>query len=105
MPEDTIRVLRVLEYVGPRSVIEQHLKGVVHGERQIGASTLAGSHDPSGKAVVRAATLGLVPDILEVGKVEELFPLNAGACSIDHSKYVGKCPGCHAKLPNLQSPS
>ena len=29
--EDTIRVLRVLEYVGPRSMLEEHLKRVVYG--------------------------------------------------------------------------
>lgn len=52
---DTIRVLRILEYVGPRDIVEEHLTRVVRGERPISANG----------GVVRAATLGTFPETLE----------------------------------------
>jgi hypothetical protein len=64
---DTIRVLRVLEYVGPRHIIEAHLERCVHGIKCI--------HDIIGEeANVRAATIGITADILEMGMIEEMLP-------------------------------
>jgi hypothetical protein len=94
MAEDIIRVLRVLEYVGPRSIVEAHLKTVVHGVRRI----------------------GITADVIEVGKIERMINPNLGpdprhpdfasglVCPTDHSKYVGKCPTCHTKLPGIPKP-
>lgn len=62
MAEDVVRVLRVIEYVGPRSVVENSIKNSIHGIMI------------QGDLEIRAATLGLVPDILEMGRVEELLP-------------------------------
>jgi len=50
---DTIRVLRVLEYVGPRAEVERVVALSVHGERQFGGITM------------RAATVGTYPEILD----------------------------------------
>ena len=66
MAEDIVRVLRVIEYVGPRSVIEKAVKSAIHGSKIIQSAT--------GTLEIRAATIGLVPDILEMGRVEELLP-------------------------------
>lgn len=52
MAEDIVRVLRVIEYVGPRAQVEQQVKQSIHGEKIIG------------KMSIRVATLGAYPDIL-----------------------------------------
>ena len=52
---DTIRVLRVLEYVGARDVVEQQLA------RGLGDGTF---HFRHGQLVLRAATVGSFPQIL-----------------------------------------
>ena len=62
MSEDTVRVLRVIEYVGPRSWVEQVVRDSIHGEKNLSPK--------GGKAVIRAATVGVYPEILNVGKVE-----------------------------------
>lgn len=50
-----IRVLRVVEYVGPRRWVEETVARSVHGEKRFG---------PGGVAVIRAATIGTYPEIL-----------------------------------------
>ncbi len=54
--EDTIRVLRILEYVGSRSIVEEHLRRAVH-ERVV--------RREGKQMTIRGTTLGLFPDILE----------------------------------------
>lgn len=61
--DDTIRVLRILEYVGPRSEIEKTLSNSIQGEIRLGRS------------VIRAATLGLFPEILESDSAEPPTPM------------------------------
>lgn len=53
--QDTIRVLRVLEYIGPRSEVEKLVKQSISGEKYI----------PATNVTVIAATLGTFPEILE----------------------------------------
>ena len=50
--EEEIRVLRVLEYVGPRSQVERTINLSIHGEKSFNG------------VVVRAATVGNYPEIL-----------------------------------------
>lgn len=52
---DTVRVLRIIEYVGPRDLVERQLSRSLYGER-IGAG---------GLVRIRAATIGEYPEILE----------------------------------------
>lgn len=52
--DDTIRVLRVIEYVGPRQRVEETVAKSIHGERDAGFGLL-----------IRAATIGAYPEILE----------------------------------------
>ena len=66
MAEDIVRALRVIEYVGPRSAVEKAIKNAVHGIKVVGGE--------NGPLEIRAATIGLVPDILEMGRVGELLP-------------------------------
>lgn len=52
-PQDIIRVLRVIEYVGRRSWVERTIAASIHGTRQV-----------SSVDSIRAATIGTFPDIL-----------------------------------------
>jgi hypothetical protein len=54
MSEDIIRVIRILEYVGPRDKIEKQIAYSVHGTKDWGNGVR-----------IRAATLGEFPEILE----------------------------------------
>lgn len=51
---DIIRILRIIEYTGPRAAVEKQVEMSLHGERE-------GMHG----CKIRAATLGLFPEILE----------------------------------------
>jgi hypothetical protein len=53
---DIVRVLRIIEYVGPRNWVEATVAGSIHGERQV---TLDGK-----LGWIRAATIGTYPEIL-----------------------------------------
>lgn len=60
MAEDIIRVLRVIEYVGPRSRVEETVSNSIHGEKHFGGLT------------IRAAVIGEYPEILqhEIAKID-----------------------------------
>lgn len=68
MAEDTVRVLRIIEYVGPRSRVEEQLSRSMFGQR-----TFDG---PAGKLTIRVATLGMYPEILEAAS--EFSPVKGG---------------------------
>jgi hypothetical protein len=50
---DTVRVLRIIEYVGPRERVEEVVARSIHGERDAGNGL-----------TIRAATVGAYPEIL-----------------------------------------
>jgi len=52
MEQDIIRVLRIIEYVGPRNKVEDTVKRSIHGEKVIEDLT------------IKAVTLGTVSEIL-----------------------------------------
>jgi len=54
MAEDIIRVLRVIEYIGPRDRVEETVALAVHGTKDCGLDL-----------IIRAATIGEFPEILE----------------------------------------
>lgn len=55
---EIVRVLRVVEYVGPRKHVEEQVAKSIHGERRISK--------PEGDVVIRAGTVGLYPEVLNV---------------------------------------
>jgi hypothetical protein len=63
---DLVRVLRVVEYVGPRDAVERQVASSLHGERSL-----------SNGLVIRAATLGEFPEILS-----NLAPAGFGRWSV-----------------------
>lgn len=54
--EDIVRVLRVIEYVGPRSRVEVAVQHSVNGTKDVGKGL-----------IIRAATIGAYPEVLEQG--------------------------------------
>jgi hypothetical protein len=61
--EDIVRVLRVIEYVGPRSQVESAVARSLHGERRVGQGTR--------EYVIRAATVGVYPEILQTAQTSQ----------------------------------
>lgn len=59
---DTIRILRVVEFTGPREQVERQVANSLHGEKRL-----------SNGVVIRVATLGAFPEILESLPVTESF--------------------------------
>jgi hypothetical protein len=52
---DIVRVLRIIEYVGPRNLVEAQIEKSIQGQHL--------AHD--GQLVIRAATIGSYPEILD----------------------------------------
>lgn len=65
MPEDIIRVLRVIEYVGPRSWVEDTVARSIHGTKIVAKEKR-----------ISAATLGAYPEIIEKAReqISEEYP-------------------------------
>lgn len=56
--EDIVRVLRVVEYIGPRELVDQQIAASLHGERRVRTSQ---GHE--GGVLIRAATVGVIPGL------------------------------------------
>lgn len=54
MTEDIVRVLRIIEYTGPRSLVEKQISNSIHGTRC-----------PGNGVIIRAATIGEYPEIMD----------------------------------------
>lgn len=61
MNEDIVRVLRIVEYVGPRSWVEATVAKSIHGTKDV--SEYMGG--PRQGKIIRAATIGTYPEILQ----------------------------------------
>lgn len=59
-PVEIVRVVRIIEYVGPRVWVETTVARSIHGEKLVGHNMR-----------IRAATLGIYPDILEQAIAKE----------------------------------
>lgn len=53
---DIVRVLRIVEYVGPREAIESQIERSIHGTRRFPVV--------DGEVVITATTLGTIPELL-----------------------------------------
>jgi hypothetical protein len=53
-PQDTVRVLRIVEYTGPRDWVERTVAGSVHGTKVVGHGKIS------------AVTIGAFPEILQM---------------------------------------
>lgn len=59
MSEDLVRILRVIEYSGPRYAVENQVKNSLQGEKRL-----------TNGVVIRVATLGEFPEILNTSHLE-----------------------------------
>lgn len=53
MTKDIVRVLRIVEYSGPRDWVEQQIERSIHGTKDLGQGR-----------IIRVATIGTYPEIL-----------------------------------------
>ena len=73
---DKIRVLRVIEYVGPRDAVERVISTSIHGERRIPSGI--------GELIIRAATIGIYPEILEIDSSAKEATVDSGVgCTVE----------------------
>jgi hypothetical protein len=56
---DIVRVLRIVEYVGPRDLVEDQIARSIHGTRHCGLH---------GQIRITAATIGEFPEILKTAE-------------------------------------
>lgn len=100
--EDTIRVLRIIEFSGPRSAVEKQVEQSIHGQKTI--------RQPNGQdLVIRAATIGMYPEILAaacvIQRLTETQELDLAVCGHPRrkggsgAKYYCTEPGCKNYVP------
>lgn len=53
-PQDIVRVLRIVEYTGPRDWVERTVANSIHGTKDMGHGKISG------------ATIGAYPEILQM---------------------------------------
>lgn len=59
--EDIVRVLRIVEYVGPRRAVEKRVSESLHGSKYI----------PNEDLTITSTTLGTYPEILNMVKEKD----------------------------------
>lgn len=70
MAEDIIRVLRIVEYVGPRSCVESEVSKSIHGARQF---TLCDKEGKRQEVRITAVTVGEFAEVISDQAVKFLF--------------------------------
>lgn len=60
--QEIVRVLRVIEYTGPREIVENQVRLSIHGEKKL-----------KNGLVIRAATIGQYPEVLQNLDVDTRF--------------------------------
>lgn len=78
MAEDIIRVLRIVEYVGPRSCVESEVSKSIHGTRQFAHPDKDGNRK---LMRITAVTVGEFAEIISDQVVKFLFPGQPDASS------------------------
>ena len=67
--DEIVRVLRIIEYVGPRAQVEATVARSIHGTLHVGTSGRRAEDLGTGMRIT-AATLGEYPEVLERGRGE-----------------------------------
>lgn len=58
---DTVHVLRIIEYIGPRDLVEDNIKRAIHGTKVV---TCHGGRE----ITIQVTTLGQYPEIMNTEK-------------------------------------
>lgn len=89
---DRIRVLRILEYTGPRAQVEEQVSRSLHGERRL----------PNG-VTIKAVTVGNYPEMLEGLPVVEGLPGAKPEKGYPAGYRTTLCASCHHNhLPTIR---
>jgi hypothetical protein len=83
--QDRIRVLRLVEYEGPRGLVEKQVRLSLHGTR-------AGLRDSGNEVRITATTLGIYPEVIEEARAIRV-PERPGP-----DVYCQKCSCCGEPL-------
>ena len=66
---DIIRVLRLIEYEGPREFVEEQVANSLHGTRfGMAGKPLEVGLLPPGRVRITAVTLGTYPEVIEIAR-------------------------------------
>jgi hypothetical protein len=73
MKQDQVRVLRVIEYVGDRDIVEKTVAASIQGEKNVSRpdGTSRAEQFGVGNMLIRAATIGIYPELLEAAQPEQ----------------------------------
>lgn len=87
---DIIRVLRIVEYIGPRDQIEKQIENSIHGTKRFGI----GDRECS----ITATTLGTFPEILN--KEPAVVKPTGNKCSDyqQRNEMFAATPGCDGEI-------
>ena len=72
VPTDIVRVLRLVQYVGPRVLVEEQVHSSIHGTRLVMA----------GRAKDTGLTLGVLVTAVTIGEFPETLPVGATAACV-----------------------
>lgn len=89
---DTVRVLRIVEYVGPRDAVEEQIRLSLHGERE-GVMSKATGH----RCVIRAGTIGEFPEILKNTPMCRDHPDRPAITNLDGEDLCKECADAWAR--------
>lgn len=115
--EDHVRVLRVIEYTGPRSLVEEQVRTSLHGTRDgIRATRLQMTTGRSaedirtalGPVQITAVTLGEYPEVLERARLQDRVPSPPLAClrpNPDSPRQLCALTAPHKGIPHSWMPA
>lgn len=86
---DNIRVLRIVEYIGPRDAVEEQIRKSLHGEREGALSKVTGV-----RCTIRATTLGEYPDIMDLEPRKPPCVNHPGRVSVTYLDNEDLCQEC-----------
>lgn len=95
LPEDIVRVLRIIEYTGPRSVVEECVARSIQGEKRVPGGQRGNSG--AGELVIRAATIGAYPEILQAAGTTESSSMVPWPQDRNGPIELPECPPCGAR--------
>lgn len=86
---DDVRILRIVEYSGPRDAVEEQIKKSLHGEREGAMSKVTGI-----RCLIRATTLGEFPDLMDLEPRKLPCVNHPGRISITNLDGDNLCKEC-----------
>lgn len=88
MSEEIVRILRVVEYVGPRSAVEYQVSKSIQGTRQFPCRD---KDNHSAQMRITAVTVGAFAEVISDQAVKLLFPgeFDASSSETDESSEEG----------------